>query len=83
MNDSQITDLLRALGAGLLAVNLIGAAAAVPGAPHYAGVSVALVLASFAFDVTRRLRTRRALKRLKRELGDKATRPSIILGGDQ
>lgn len=93
MNDSQIVDLLRALGFGCLAVDIIGDLLAAyygrPGVTGFAGVALALLLASFAFDVTRRFRTRRALKRLKRELGEKTMlghkiMPSRIhFGGDQ
>jgi hypothetical protein len=77
MNDSQIGDLLRALGFGLLAADWIGDLIASlngrPGVTGYAGVALTLFTASLLFDGQRWARRRIGHKRFVREVHDKAS----------
>lgn len=77
MNDSQITDLLRALGFGLLAtdwfVDLVASLNGRPGGTGYAGVALTLFTASLLFDGQRWARRRVAQKRFVREVRGNAS----------
>jgi Flp pilus assembly protein TadB len=76
VNDSQITDLLVALGFTMAVLDwiLFGLSALLGNTPHDTGLaapSVVLIAAALLYRLMRRIRTRSALKRLKRELAGK------------